>query len=440
MKRVIAIGVFVNAGLLAGIILKKDVVVHAAGGGGVPVGNGDVNGDGTIDISDAIYLLGNLFTAGPAPIAIECPPGAGGLRNGDVNSDGSIDISDAVYLLSGLFLGGPAPVEINCPPPPTGHQLPTSGLTKCYDKTGNEILCDSADFPGQDAFFQAGCPTQGRFVDNGDGTVSDNCTGLMWQKDTADVSENGTIGDDDRLNWQGALKYCENLGFAGFSDWRLPNVRELQTIVDYGHFDPAIHPVLGALSAWYWSSSGPDHSWSWHIGFYDGSVFLSDKSADIFVRAVRGESVLPTTGQTKCYDAAEAEVDCASIDFPGQDGFYKAGCRSEGRFADNGDGVIDPFDSQRWQDALQYCENLNFAGHDDWRLPNVRELQSIVDYGRGPAIDPVFGVFYGPYWSSTSYEGNPANPWCVWFNSGVVNAGADKFNKPPYVRAVRNAP
>jgi hypothetical protein len=104
--------------------------------------------------------------------------GGNPIGNGDVNGDGTIDISDAIYLLESLFLGGEAPVPIECPPPVV-KGLPATGQTKCYDSAGNEIDCTSADFPGQDGFYQAGCPSEGRFVDNDDGTVTDKCTGLM---------------------------------------------------------------------------------------------------------------------------------------------------------------------------------------------------------------------------------------------------------------------
>jgi hypothetical protein len=250
MKRLIPVGLFVNVVLLAGILgvlLKMEVVVHAVGGGVVPAGNGDVNGDGKLDLTDAMYLLSHLFQGGPAPVAIECP-----------------------QLL------------------PRG--LPPTGQTKCYDDAGNEIACDSPDFPGQDGFYQADCPNAGRFVDNGDGTVTDNCTGLMWQKDTAD-----TNGIGNTLPWCDAIAYCDNLSFAGHEDWRLPNVRELQSIVDYGRFNPSIGPVFGAFSFSYWSSTSfasfPRAAW---LVSFDGGFVNDDeagqggnKSSPGFVRAVR---------------------------------------------------------------------------------------------------------------------------------------------------------
>jgi len=199
--------------------------------------------------------------------------------NGDVNGDGAINLTDAIYLLQHLFQGGPAPVPIECPQPGP-CALPSTGQTKCYDYQQNEVPCDSTDFPGQDGFYQASCPSEGRFVDHGDGTVTDTCTGLMWQKDTA-------LG---MYNWQIALLDCEGLTLAGHTDWRLPNLRELLSIVDYGRVDPAIDPVFAALTDWYWSSSTYVNvpGLAWCVYFSDGGVGGCSKDNDSHVRAVRG--------------------------------------------------------------------------------------------------------------------------------------------------------
>jgi hypothetical protein len=142
---------------------------------------------------------------------------------------------------------------------------------------------------GQDGFYQTGCPLEGRFVNNGDGTVTDTCTGLMWQLDTADVNGDGKflhVGDE--LPWCEALAYCENLDFAGYDDWRLPNIRELQSIVDYGRHWPAIDPVFRAESRWYWSSTsyaGRTRA-AWCVHFEDGTVFVHSAERE-HLRAVR---------------------------------------------------------------------------------------------------------------------------------------------------------
>lgn len=90
-----------------------------------------------------------------------------------------------------------------------------------------------------------------------------------------------------------------------------------------------------------------------------------------------------------------------------------------------------------WQEALSYCENLNLAGCDDWRLPNRNELQSIVDYGRrDPSINSIFpNTVSAHYWSSTSNVSSPNNAWLVNFYFGFVESGSKSNNS--YVRAVR---
>ncbi len=213
---------------------------------GPPSGNGDVNGSGGIDIADAIYILGYLFAQGPAPVSIE---------GGDCDS---------------------------CCPPCPASGLPATGQATCYggQEPWAEIDCASAEYPGQDGFYQEGCPMAARFADNGDGTVTDNCTGLVWQKGTAP----GTY------TWPQALQYCESLELAGRDDWRLPNVRELQSIVDYGREGPSLDPIFGTDAGWFWMSTTsvryPDYAWT--INFDVGSVLQDGKDLDSKVRAVRG--------------------------------------------------------------------------------------------------------------------------------------------------------
>ena len=116
---------------------------------------------------------------------------------------------------------------------------------------------------------------------NGGGTVTDTATGLMWQQDEAGL-----------MNWETALSYCENLQLAGYDDWRLPNINELQSLVDYSTYYPAIdhYAFPNAVSSLYWSSTTAARTtyYAWHVHFYYGYVANYFKSNSYYVRAVRG--------------------------------------------------------------------------------------------------------------------------------------------------------
>jgi hypothetical protein len=240
----------------------------------------------------------SLFTALilHAPVAVNAGAGGNGgqaqepctAQNGDVNADGKIDLTDPITILGHLFQGGPPLVPL-CATAPAATGLPDTGQTKCYDQIGTEIPCDSETCAGQDGSYAAGCPSEERFVDNGDGTVTDNCSGLQWQKETADVNGDGLIKVDDFASWCDALAYCENLSLAGHDDWRLPNVRELQSIADYGRISPSIDPVFGAISFLYWSStSNATYPYdAWLVHFSNGFVGGNSKANLNYVRAVR---------------------------------------------------------------------------------------------------------------------------------------------------------
>ena len=122
----------------------------------------------------------------------------------------------------------------------------------------------------------------GSFTDNGNGTVSDSNTGLMWQRE-----------DDNTIRtWESAITYCEGLSLGSYTDWRLPNIKELKSIVDNTKYDPAINTTYfpNTNSSYYWSSttSAGVSSYAWFVFFYDGYVSYGNKSKYYYVRCVRG--------------------------------------------------------------------------------------------------------------------------------------------------------
>ena len=149
---------------------------------------------------------------------------------------------------------------------------------------------------GDDGDIHAGGPLS--YTDNGDGTVTDNRTGLTWEKKTdANVATH--------YIWSDALDYVAALNamdFAGHNDWRLPNIKELLSIVDYGRSNPAIDPIFGPTAggsnrAAYWSSTSwatfyPDVN-AWGVEFLEiygtpSATIPFGKTSSLRVRAVRG--------------------------------------------------------------------------------------------------------------------------------------------------------
>lgn len=119
-----------------------------------------------------------------------------------------------------------------------------------------------------------------RYRDNGDGTVSDFKTALMWQQNDDGITK----------TWSQAMTYCTGLKLAGYDDWVSPPVDVLQTIVDYAQFSPTCNPVFGCRSFGYWSgdtvANSPDFGWA--VSFYDGGSYWFYKTNYGYVRCVRG--------------------------------------------------------------------------------------------------------------------------------------------------------
>lgn len=123
-----------------------------------------------------------------------------------------------------------------------------------------------------------------RFTENGDGTVTDGLTGLMWTRNAN--QENGPA------DWQQAVSGAGASTDGGFTDWRLPNRRELESLLDLGKFNPALpsaHPFTGVQPSYYWTSSTTASSEddAWTIHFYIGFVTHDDKAGSHYVWYVR---------------------------------------------------------------------------------------------------------------------------------------------------------
>jgi len=133
-----------------------------------------------------------------------------------------------------------------------------------------------------------------RFTDLGDGTVKDNLTGLEWIKDPHSLS-----GNSGGQNWPSAIDFCNGLVYADHSDWRLPNIKELESLMDCGQYSPALpsgHPFSGVQSVYYWSGTSCLGNTSLKFCVYVpmGVVDSLDQSGQRYVWPVRREIVSAT--------------------------------------------------------------------------------------------------------------------------------------------------
>jgi len=165
-----------------------------------------------------------------------------------------------------------------------------TGQTRCYNAAGTEIACAGT---GRDGQWQKGVPSPSpRFTDNGNGTVTDNLTGLIWLKNA------NCFGTWD---WANALTSANTLnsGECGLTDgsaegaWRLPNCKELESLLDLGRFRPALpsgHPFSGVQMIYYWSSSSHvgNPGYAWVVDLSDGAVYAHGKPSHFYVWPVRG--------------------------------------------------------------------------------------------------------------------------------------------------------
>ncbi|MEW6328158.1 MAG: DUF1566 domain-containing protein [Thermodesulfobacteriota bacterium] len=293
-------------------------------------------------------------------------------------------------------------------------------------------------------------PVQGvRFLDNHNGTVTDQATGLMWSKNAAPGKT--------ALDWYSSLNYIAKLNasaYAGYRDWRLPNVNELTSLVDRGRYNPCLPPghPFEAVEAWYWTGTtkaGYSEA-AWRVYFFLGNIDYMPKvhSKNYIwpVRSANAQVNVPRTGQVRSY-------------YPLDDGALQIGRPwPKPRFKDNGDGTVtdqltglmwlkdaDPANGKKdWSQALACIMHMNtrkVAGYSDWRLPHLKELQTIFDYGQVkpalPSGHPFLNVVPGWYWSQDVNVQDTRYSWCANSSTGAIDYYHRKHHKN-YIWPVRN--
>src|SRR3990172_2152377 len=310
----------------------------------------------------------------------------------------------------------------------TDYVVVDTGQTTFYDNSKTISLPQPGEpFYGQDANYLGNAPS---YSDNGDSTITDLVTGLMWQK-SPDRNGDGVINYSDKLYYDEAVALAASFNLAGYTNWRLPTIKELYSLIMFSGAEPSPEATstIGCvpfIDTNYFSFAYGDLSAGERIidaQFASSTIYVSTTMTGD--RTMFGVNF--ADGRIKGYPADQSVGKKYYV-------LYVRGNTAYGtnEYEDNGDGTItdkatglmwmrnDGGEAVSWENALSYAEGLEYAGYSDWRLPNAKELQSIVDYTRSPAttdsaaIDPVFNnsqitneadeTDYRFYWSSTTFS------------------------------------
>ncbi len=312
------------------------------------------------------------------------------------------------------------------------YTIVDTGQIRCYDDRGS-APCPAAGevFYGQDAQYTTHEP---HYIDNGDGTILDLATGLMWQKAMTQAT------------WSGATADARKAVTGNYTDWRVPTIKELYSLINFNGSTGRARPGAGKAprdAIPYIDTQYFDFEYSPTGRYIDAQYITGTSYVSTVFNHVNGFfGVNFADGRIKCYPKKGNRS---------RRTFYARYVRGnpdygKNEFKDNGDGTItdhasgltwmraDSGDaiftkalwknkkkdgSMDWKEALSFCENLTWADRSDWRLPDAKQLQSIVDYTRSPdttgsaAIDPVFetsriideggNTNYPAFWSSTTH-------------------------------------
>ena len=316
-----------------------------------------------------------------------------------------------------------------------------SGQRTCHDEAGFEVPCAGT---GQDAAVGCGVPWPEPRFEIQDNEVTDLLSGLTWSRD-ANLAE-------FPLTWQEALAFVAGMNrdqCFGRSDWRMPNRRELRSLLSLQTKKPALperHPFTNMFHGWYWTSTtaaiSPTHAW--YVALDGARMFYGGKDQSFMLWPVRGlgEGVIPRTGQSLCYDTAGTPITC---DGSGQDGELRLGVPWPApRFELMGDNILDRLTNLKWhrnanlssqpviwRKALAAVAAINQEGNTTiWRLPNINELESLVDCAtHSPALPcgHPFVALQDIYWSSSTSLFEPDWAWALYLGKGATGVGQKRF-------------
>jgi len=295
------------------------------------------------------------------------------------------------------------------------YNVVDTGQNKFYSNdTSLSIVQKGDDFFGQDANYDKNTPS---YTDNKNGTITDNITGLIWQKDMG-----------EKMTFDEAMSKVKSFELSGYSDWRVPTIKELYSLIQFYGSVKAQKAIDPFIDTKYFNQLIGDSSQgfreidaqTWSSTQYVGKTMKNDET-------VFGVNFVD--GRIKGYPKYNPRTRSANKMYfrfvrgntsYGKNSFVD---NNNGTITDNATGLMwqkgDSKKGMNWKDSLLYSQDVTLGGYDDWRLPNAKELQSIVDYNRSPetsnsaAINPIFQISsiinendekdYPYFWTSTTH-------------------------------------
>jgi len=279
--------------------------------------------------------------------------------------------------------------------------------SSCFDEDGNRINCRNSGQDGALKESKRNAPNRFRFSED---IVQDHCTGLSWHK-------NANLPGFS-LTYKEAFEFVQEMNQSQVSrrsDWRLPTRSELFSLISHQHINPSLpknHPFTNIFHGYYWTGTAcvrlPDQAWYIHMG--GARVYRGMKHGSYLVWPVAG--IAPDA-----YDIKNRFVSKGHT-------FYD---RLTKKTWWNDPGTAEtPLTWQKALDQIRMMNEAKVAGYSNWRLPNIRELESLIDVTQhSPALAPgcpFHGIAEG-YWSGTTSLYEPRYAWVLFTQDGAVGVG-----------------
>lgn len=308
---------------------------------------------------------------------------------------------------------------------------PDTGQTNCYNASAVQP-CGNPSWPKQDGDIlnrpnarSFSAPVQ--YLSTGNYTTTDNVTGLVWKTCLEGLSGLPCTGTATTTNFTNAPTLCSALntanagaGYGGLKNWRVPTIRELQTLIDYGQYNPAINTTAFPgvqVSTYVWSSTTfvATPTSAWYIDGGYGTFSNTAKTTSYNLRCVSGT---PATYAPALQDNNDGTISDTV------NGLVWQKCQM-GETFNTGTHICQGSGStSTWQAALSFCNSLVWAGRSNWRLPSINELVSITDLTTSmPAINTTYfsTATVNNYFSSTTNASFPTAMEYIYLASGILN-------------------